>query len=142
MDAMSIEDLATRYRTLLMDDGYKVDEPEKDDDGDLLLSAKIEGVFYLMIFHSEDREFVKLLIPDFYPLASDSLRLNALVAINHVAMLIKGAKVHMTPGQDNVFATVEFLEHGSSVTLKMLLRYIRMLDGAAREFIKKMEELK
>lgn len=142
MEALSIEDLATRYRMLLADEGYKVDAPEKDRDGDFILSAKIEGVAFLAIFHSEDQEFVRLLIPNLYTLDSDDLKLNALVAINHVGMLIKGVKVHMTPGQDDVYATVEYLDHGSSVNFKTLLRYIRMLDGGAREFIKKMEELK
>lgn len=142
MDELSIEDLANRYWTLLKEEGYKVEEPEKDADGDLLLYAKIDGVRSVLIFHNEDREFVRLLIPNFYPLDSDELKLNALVAINHVAMLIKGAKVHMTPEQDNVFAAVEFLEHGASVSLKMLLRYVSMLNGAAKEFARKMEELK
>jgi hypothetical protein len=141
MKIVNAEGIAERYQHLLTEEGFKIEESIKEEGGSLQLVVKFESFYFVIIFDSEDYQFIRIIVPNFFKLDSDDERLNALVAINHVAQLCKAVKVFMNADQDNVMATSEYLEDGSSEDFKYVLRYFRMLQYAAGEFMKKMNDL-
>ena len=139
-EKIDIAVLAEKYRNLINDEGYKAAPPEKDDDGDLRVVVKFEGMSLLIYFDNEDTQFVRIILPNFYSLDTDEEKLKSLSAVNQVAAKCKGAKAFINPAQDNVMCAVEFLENGASLTIEMLIRNLNMLVGAAKFFAVEMRK--
>jgi len=94
------------------------------------------------MFNKQDSSYVRILLPDFFALDLDEDKINALVAMNHVACLCKMAKLNLNDAQNNIIASIEYLDHGSSVNVQIMDRYLNMLINAVKEFLKKMHALK
>ena len=141
MSEVTVSDVAERYKRMLEDEGFKIpsDGLKTDDDGDIQMVVKVEGMTYVMIFEKDDPKFVRIVLPNFYTVVSDD-QLKALVAVNHVAKTCKGAKVHLNSANDDTMAVAEFLDNGESVDLPMLTRYFSMVRNAAKQFAARMEE--
>jgi len=142
MPEIDINLVVERYRTLLTQDDRKIGKTTMDDGGNPDFVVTIGELSTLFLFAKKDPEYVRIVLLNFFALEREDDIVNALVAMNHVNTMCKVAKVNLTDKQDNVLACVEYLDHGSSVNKVQLDRYLAMLVNTAREFSKKMLELK
>lgn len=125
-----------RYKDLVEATGRKVDETSTQD-STTLISFKEGPLSMLIVLESPDEKFIRVMLPNFYDIPEEKVS-SALLAINKVAMRCKGAKVHLTPNGDDVFAVAEFLDT-EGMDSKTLDRYISMVVSAAGEFAKEMK---
>lgn len=141
MSEVTVSDVSERYKRMLEEEGFKIpsDGFKTDDDGDVQMVVKVEGMTYVMIFEKDDPKFIRIILPNFYTIESDD-QLKAFVAVNHVAKTCKGAKVHLTSANDDMMAIAEFLDNGTSLDQAIVTRYFSMVRNAAKEFAAKMEE--
>jgi hypothetical protein len=141
MQEPDIQALAARYQGLLAQDDRSIGKTTQDAAGNLDFTLTLEGLNVLFLFAENDVNYVRMLLPNFYSLDLDDDKVNALVAMNHVNTTCKVAKVNMNDKQDNVVASVEYLDSGAAVTQPVLERYLVMLIHTGSEFGKKMQAL-
>lgn len=141
MEKTNITKLAAAYQDLLAFDGNTLQSPLTDDDGNIRLYLTASELNFLFMFSKVDAGYVRIVLPDFFSLDLDEDKVNALVAMNHVATVCKVAKLNLNAAQNNVIATIEYMDHGNSVDIQILKRYLGMLVGAVKEFIQKMRDL-
>lgn len=142
MENENITQLAATYQALLTFGDNQVEAPSQDENGNVRLIVTSDGLSFFFMFNKQDSSYVRILLPNFFALDLDDDKVNALVAMNHVACLCKVAKLNLNDTQNNTIASIEYLDHGSSVNVQIIERYLNMLINAVKEFIKKMRALK
>lgn len=108
-------------------------------DRDLDIVFKKEGRSYVLFPNENDREFFSILLPNFWPIESESERNAVLVAAAHATATTKGAKVY--PLRDNVSASIELIFSEPEHFKPMFPRAMGMIESAVGNFVGKMQEL-
>lgn len=138
------EGLTHFFQSLLDEEGINRGQVQWDDQAQTSdLIFKFEGRNYILIADADDVDFVRLLFPNFWPIENDTELAGALQAISFVNSHCKGVKVHATPDNANMAATIEFLltAQQPQLTSGLFLRYLRMLNNGAEEFARVMRAM-
>lgn len=122
--------LSEIYSELLREEGYR---PRIDEDGDVIF--KREGVTYYISIQEDDREYFRLVYPNFYRIKDDDNRLQILEICNQLSVENKVVKV--TERRGWVSAAVEVLCATPESISELLPRMIRLLVLNGHEFEEK-----
>lgn len=90
------------YMDYLRQEGYV---PKLDGDGDV--QFKYEGMTCCLFSDEDDREYFRVVLPNFWPIESQDERVQAIAAAGVVTAGIKVGKVIIV--KDNVWSSVEML---------------------------------
>jgi hypothetical protein len=93
-------DLQQRYLSYLRDRGY---EPYIDQDGDV--QFRDQGLTYYLRIDAEDPSFLRLVLPNFWPIESEVEYEHARRACGEINRQVKAVKVYLQ--SNNVWLTVE-----------------------------------
>lgn len=121
------------FGEMLLSLGYRY---ESDGDGDLVFMR--EGRTYVLLAHEEDRQFVSILFPNFWPIENERERSAAYVAACEATANTKGAKVY--PVRDNMFASREMLVSEPEQLDLVFERGMSMLQAVVRNFVEEMQD--
>ncbi|MFD1949744.1 hypothetical protein ACFSGX_03045 [Sphingomonas arantia] len=131
----AIDGMRAHVSHLLEQEGYR--GVELDEDGDVRFKA--EGRSLLMIFNTRDPGYLRLALPNFWPIDDDAERTHAYRIGNGITRDNKCVSVFVTPNE-NVWATAEWLTTGpEAIDGAMLVRLTEMLLAAAGEFHREMQ---
>lgn len=137
---VNIDELAVKYQNLLKDEGYGCKDPVEDKAANTLdMVIKYEGMSFLLVLDRDDPAFVRIILPNFYTIKPEKIN-DALLAVHDTVKKCKGAKVYLSNNGDDSMAAAEFLENGTSVDAKLIIRYLSMVMNAAKVFAKQLEE--
>ncbi len=110
--------------------------PDLDKDGDIHFKA--EGKNYYILNSEKDRQFVRLIYPNFWPIENDEERQRALVAANMASGRCKCCKVYVT--DDDVIAAIELFVAEPSHAVAVLSRSLRALQNGVNAFVEEMNK--
>jgi len=105
-------------------------EPRVDSDGDVVFTYK--DFKYLLIFSRKDPEYIRLVLPNFWSIDSDSERSVAYAAANITNRSCKAAKICVEGEQTN--AVIECFMAAPEQIIPVLLRSAGALEHAVRTF--------
>lgn len=133
--ADAVERMKAHIGDLLAREGYR--GIEADSDGDIRFKA--EGRSLVVIFTPGDPGYLRLALPNFWPIDDEDERNAAYRAANMVTLESKCVAIFVTPN-DNMWATVEWLTTGpEAVDGSMLVRLTEMILAAALQFRNRMQ---
>jgi hypothetical protein len=124
----------TYLEQLLKEEGFL---PRIDEDGDLVF--KSEGKTMFIPADSNDEEFLRISLPNFWSIDSDEERDAAAMVCCKVNKTVKVAKVCIV--EDNVWASVELFASPIQSVHDVFLRCITVLNLAVAEFRREMVSL-
>ena len=122
------------FEQLLKEEGYL---PRIDEDGDLVF--KSEGKTLFIPADSNDEEFIRISLPNFWSIDSDEEREAVAMACCKVNKSVKVAKVIIVG--DTVWASVEMFASPIQSIHDVFLRCITVLNLAVAEFRREMLSL-
>jgi hypothetical protein len=105
-------------------------QPTVDDDGDIVF--RHHNITYVLIFSKKDPEFIRLLLPNFLRVESDTDRRAAFEAANLTNRLCKAAKIYLERNQAQ--AAIEYFLASHQHIVSVLLRSAHALEHAAKFF--------
>ncbi len=115
------------YVNYLREEGYV---PKLDSDGDV--SFKYEGMTCCALAQEQDREYFRVVIPNFWPIESEDERIRAIAAAGKVTAGLKVGKVLIVG--DNVWASVEMLIDPIELFRNVFARVMRILMACIQQF--------
>jgi hypothetical protein len=118
---------------LLKEEGYL---PKIDDDGDLVF--KSEGKFLFIFADSNDQEFVRISLPNFWSIDSEPEREVAMKVCCEANQKVKAAKIFLVG--DSVWASVELFASPIQSIHDVIGRCITVLHLASVEFCQGMTD--
>lgn len=129
-----LEKRAQTYQQILQDEGYGAKTPEWDERTRTWdIRVKYEGLFVLIMLDFDDPDFVRIVLPNFYDIDPEHHQ-SALLALEIANKKCKVAKVYLNAAQNDTIAAVEFLDDGTGINARFLIRYVDMLVHAAKFF--------
>lgn len=128
---MCKQDKTFQMKDFLEKEGFR---PTIDDEGDLLFKAEGMGLF--VSFEEKDEPFVRMVLPNFWPIDSSEECDEAQKAALKVTKETKVAKVFIV--RDNVWATIEAFYETADSFAAVFHRSLGAVRAAARSFAEEM----
>jgi WD40 repeat protein len=110
--------------------------PDIDKDGDV--HFKYEGKHYFILLREKDRQFVRIIHPQFWSIDSEEERQRALAAANITTGRCKCCKVYVS--DDNVDAAIELFVDETSHAIAVLNRSLGALQNGVNTFVEEMRK--
>ncbi|MFH2123992.1 MAG: hypothetical protein ABIJ50_10985 [Pseudomonadota bacterium] len=124
-----------KIQEFLEEEGFR---PKIDDDGDIMF--KYEGKTYIIQFDEDDALFIRLMLPNFWELDSDSEKAQATKISLEITRQVKVAKVFSV--EDRMWSSAElFLPNEESIK-PIFNKIMAVVSGAAVLFARKMHDLR
>ena len=130
---MKTVDAASVINEYLRNEGYT---PKTDSDGDIVF--KHEGNTYIVIFDKDDKDFIRLVYPNFWSIESQDERVIAESAAARATGGTKVAKVFLV--KDNTWAAVEIFTTDVNSVIPVFIRCIRAIRTAVKTFVAEMKK--
>jgi WD40 repeat protein len=121
------------FMDYLAEEGFR---PNLDKDGDI--HFKYEGNHYYLLYSARDRQFVRMIYPNFWPIESDEERQRALAAANMITGQCKCCKVYVS--DEDVNAAVELFVAEPSHAVAVLGRALGALQHGVKTFAEEMRK--
>jgi hypothetical protein len=121
------------YVDYLMEEGYR---PRIDDDGDVVF--KHEGRTYYITIDVNDKEFFRLIFPNFWSIENDEERDRAYIAADYATERTKVAKVYMRSDGLDMMASIEMFIADPAGFAAVFPRCLSALQASVKNFREKM----
>ncbi len=124
-----------KIKDLLEEEGFR---PKVNDDGDVIF--KYEGKTYVVQFDEDDQYFIRVILPNFWVLESDTEKAIATKTAYEITRQIKVAKVFSVG--DRMWSSAELFFPNEESIKPLFDRILSVVSEAAALFARKMHELR